>query len=200
MADGDTTRVDQEQDDGDRRGRACRVPYHSGNNSFTKIKFKIPPYNGKCDPAAYLDWELAVAQHFSYHDISASSQVQTAISEFTDFALMWWRDYKQRHPSTIPTTWDQLKVAMRLRFVPSYYARDLLKTMQRSQQGFQSVKDYYQKLQKDIIHCGLLGENNASMVSFCGGLNNEIQDILDSTEYADMTTLFEYACKAEREV
>jgi hypothetical protein len=30
----------------------------------------------------------------------------------------------------IPTTWDQLKAAMRHRFVPSYFARDLRKQMQ----------------------------------------------------------------------
>jgi hypothetical protein len=38
------------------------------------------------------------------------------------------------------------------------------------------------------------------MARFRGGLNWEIQDILDYKEYDDMTTLFSYACKAEREV
>jgi hypothetical protein len=49
---------DTEQEDGDRRGRArCVVP-HPPNDLFAKIKFKIPSFNGKYDPAAYLDWEL----------------------------------------------------------------------------------------------------------------------------------------------
>jgi hypothetical protein len=38
------------------------------------------------------------------------------------------------------------------------------------------------------------------MARFRGGLNREIQDILDYKEYVDMITLFEYAYKAEREV
>jgi hypothetical protein len=38
------------------------------------------------------------------------------------------------------------------------------------------------------------------MARFRGGLNCEIQDILDYKDYSDMTTLFAYACKAEREV
>ena len=99
---------------------------HQHNDSFAKIKFKIQSFNGKYDPATYLDWELEVDQKFSCHDIPASSQVKGAISEFTDFALIWWREYKQRHPTATPTTWTQLKAAMRHRFVPSYYARDLL--------------------------------------------------------------------------
>jgi hypothetical protein len=38
------------------------------------------------------------------------------------------------------------------------------------------------------------------MARFRGGLNREIQNILDYKEYANMTQLFEFACKAEREM
>ena len=191
---------DTEQEDGDHRGRARRVVRRPSNDSFAKIKFKIPPFNGKYDPAAYLDWELEVEQKFSCHDIPATSQVKAAISEFTDFALIWWREYKQKLPTATPTTWTQLKAAMRHRFVPSYYARDLLNKMQCFQQGQQFVEEYYQELQKGMIRCGLFEQDDAAMACFRGGLNREIQDILDYKEYVDMTTLFEYACKAEREV
>jgi hypothetical protein len=116
---------DDEQEDADRRGKAHRVPRRpTGNDSFSKIKFKIPPFNGKYDPASYLDWELEVEQKFSCHDIAATSQVKAAISEFTDFALILWREYKNKNPTAVPTTWEQLKSAMRHLFVPSYYARD----------------------------------------------------------------------------
>ena len=85
---------DTEQEEGTRSGRARRVVWHQHNDSFAKIKFKIPSFNGKYDPAAYLDWELEVEQKFSCHDIPTSSQVKAAISEFTDFALIWWHEYK----------------------------------------------------------------------------------------------------------
>jgi hypothetical protein len=136
----------------------------------------------------------------SCHDIAFTSQVKATISEFTDFSLIWWREYKNKNPTTVPATWEQLKTAMRHRFVPSYYARDLLNKMQRFQQGSQSVEDYYQELQKGMIRCGILEEPDAAMARFRGGLNRVIQDILDYKEYADMTQLFEFACKAEREV
>lgn len=165
---------DTEQDDGDRRGRARRVVRHPPNDLFSKIKFKIPSFNGKYDPAAYLDWELEVEQKFSCHDIAAHSQVKAAISEFTDFALIWWREYKQKLPINSVITWTQLKTAMRHRFVPSYYARDLLNKMQRFQQGSQSVEEYYQELQKGMLRCGLVESDDAAMARFRGGLNREI--------------------------
>jgi hypothetical protein len=192
---------DDELEDVDRRAKARRVPRRpAGNDSFSKIKFKIPPFNGKYDPAAYLDWEIEVEQKFLCHDIVATSQVKAVISEFTDFALIWWREYKNKNPTTVPSTWEQLKTTMRHRFVPSYYARDLLNKMQRFQQGSKSIEDYYQKLQKGRIRCGILQEPDAAMACFPSGLNREIQDILDYKEYADMIQLFEFACKAKCEV
>jgi hypothetical protein len=45
-----------DEEDADRRGKARRVPRcPAGNDSFSKIKFKIPPFNCKYDHVAYLD-------------------------------------------------------------------------------------------------------------------------------------------------
>jgi hypothetical protein len=45
-----------DEEDADRRGKARRVPRcPASNDSFSKIKFKIPPFNCKYDPVAYLD-------------------------------------------------------------------------------------------------------------------------------------------------
>jgi hypothetical protein len=77
--------------------------------------------------------------------------VKAAISEFTDFSLIWWREYKQKLPINSVTTWTQLKTTMHHRFVPSYYAHDLLNKRQRFQQGSQSVEEYYQELQSFVV-------------------------------------------------
>jgi hypothetical protein len=89
-----------------------------------------------------------------------------------------WREYENKHPTVVPTTWEQLKTAMRHHYVPSYYACDLLNKMQQFQQGSQSVEDYYQELQKGMFRCRILEEPDAAMARFHGGLNREIQDIL----------------------
>ncbi|KAK3124945.1 hypothetical protein QOZ80_7BG0597340 [Eleusine coracana subsp. coracana] len=169
--------ADTEQDDANRHGQARRVRVPT-NDSFGRIKFRIPTFTGKYDPGAYLDWELEVEQKFACHDIPANLQVKAAISEFTEFALLWWREYRQKYPNNVPATWTALKAAMRRRFVPSYYARDLLNQMQRFQQGSQSLEDYYQALQKGMIRYGLVELEDAAMARFRGGLNREIQNIL----------------------
>jgi hypothetical protein len=90
------TSLQKEMNAGDFNGRVRRACIHGGNDSFAKLPFTIPPYNGKYDPAAYLDWELAVERKFSCHDLPASSQVTAAISAFTDLVLHWWRSEQKK--------------------------------------------------------------------------------------------------------
>jgi len=194
---GDT---EQEDPDQPRRPRGPRRVVRHQDDSFAKIKFTIPTFNGKYDPDAYLDWEIAVDQKFACHAVPEQHQVRAATSEFTDFASIWWREHCSTHPTQIPPTWAALKVLMRHRFVPSYYARDMLNKLQRLQQGSKSVEEYFQELQIGMLRCGLVENNDAAMARFLGGLNHEIQIVLDYKEYNTITRLFHLACIAEREV
>ena len=72
--------------------------------------------------------------------------------------------------------------------------------MRRLKQGSSSVEDHYQELQTGLMRCGLIGTEDAMMARFLGGLNCDIQDILDYKEYNSIIHVFHFACKAEREV
>ena len=50
-----------------------------------------------------------------------------------------------------------------------------------------------------MVRCGIV-EENAMLARFMGGLNREIQTILEYKEYTNITRLFHLACKVEREV
>ena len=89
---------------------------------------------------------------------------------------------------------------MRTHWVPPYYQHELLQKLQRLRQGKNSVEEYYQELQTGMIRCGIVEENEAMLARFLGGLNREIQTILDYKEYTNITRLFHLAFKAEREV
>ena len=51
-----------------------------------------------------------------------------------------------------------------------------------------------------MIRCGIADDNEAMLACFMGGLNREIQTILEYKEYNNITRLFHLACKGEREV
>ena len=89
---------------------------------------------------------------------------------------------------------------MRTHWVPPYYQRELLQKLQRLRQGKNSVEEYYQELQTGMTRCGIVEENEAMLARFMGGLNREIQTILEYKEYTNITRLFYLACKVECEV
>ena len=86
---------------------------------------------------------------------------------------------------------------MRTPWVPPYYQRELLQKLQRLRQGQNSVEEYYQELQTGMIRCGIVEDNEAMHARIMGGLNREIQTILEYKEYNNITHLFHLACKAE---
>jgi hypothetical protein len=109
-------------------------------------------------------------------------------------------EYGKKHPNDIPQTWIALKRVMQDRFVPSYYARDLINKLQQLKQGAKSVEGYYQELQIGMLRCKFEEREDAAMVQFFAGLNREILDILEYKDYTNITHLFHFACKSEREV
>ena len=106
--------TDTEHDSHDTRDR-CRLHHNrrgmgghrrrevpNNNDAFSKIKFKIPPFDGKYDPDAYITWEIAVDQKFACHEFLENTRVRAATSEFTDFATVWWIEYGKKIPNNIP--------------------------------------------------------------------------------------------------
>lgn len=187
---------DEEEDEsvGNRRRRRIR----DKDDPLSKVKFTMPSFDGKFEPSVYLDWELAVEQKFSCYDFPDNKKVKAASSEFTSFASLWWNDICGR--GLRPRTWDDMKRTMRSRFVPSYYARDMLNKLQLLRQGSNSVETYYQEMMIALSRCNLQETEDARISRFYGGLNREIRDILEYKEYNTMNRLFHFACKAEREV
>jgi hypothetical protein len=67
----------------------------------------------------------------SLHATPENTRVRAATSEFTDFASVWWIEHGKKHTDDMPQTWDGLKRVMQAKFVPSYYAGDLLHKLQQ---------------------------------------------------------------------
>ena len=79
---------------------------------------KIPSFQGKNNPKAYLEWEMKVEL----------KKVKLAIIEFTDYAIIWWDQLvmnRRRNHERLIETWKEMKATTMRRFIPSHYYRDL---------------------------------------------------------------------------
>ncbi|KAH9780700.1 hypothetical protein KPL71_008176 [Citrus sinensis] len=102
------------------------------------IKLKIPYFQGKNDPEAYLEWEKKVELVFDCHNYSEEKKVKLATVQFTDYAITWWDQLvlsRRRNRERPINTWEEMKAIMRRRFVPSHYYRELHQRLQSLIQG-----------------------------------------------------------------
>jgi hypothetical protein len=153
-------------------------PLVRDDDHVAKLKLNVPTFDGRYNPDAYLSWELELDQRFACLNYPEDRRVSAATCEFTSFASIWWSEYCRANHVNPITTWDALKHAMRIRFVPPYYQCSMLTKLARLDQGKNSVEDYYQELQTCMLRCGIEEDNEALMARFVGRLNKEIQTIL----------------------
>ena len=67
-------------------------------------------------------------------------------------------------------------------------------------QGSKSVEEYYQELLVGLARCDIHENDQDLYARFMGGLNCDIQDILDYKEWTRFSQLYHLALKAERKV
>ena len=60
------------------------------DNNLGNIKMKIPSFQGKNDPEAYLEWERKVELVFDCHHYSENKKVKLVVIEFLDYVIVWW--------------------------------------------------------------------------------------------------------------
>jgi hypothetical protein len=65
-----------------------------------------------------------------------------------------------------PHTWTALKEEMHARFVLPPYRRDLHKNLQHFDQGDMSIQEYYQELQKRMLHYRVVEDQEEQIVRF----------------------------------
>lgn len=61
------------------------------------------------------------------HIFSERQKVKVAVGTFTGFATIWWSEHCWLYLDYVPTTWDDLKLFMRERFIDVYYTHGMMK-------------------------------------------------------------------------
>src|SRR5690606_39244480 len=132
--------------------------YDPASQQIKHLKIKFPAFHGTNDPEAYLDWERKMESIFLVQGTFDLNKVKIAVSEFNDYALLWWEQLgltRNRLRELPITTWEQLVMHMRRKFVPAHYQREILSKLRRLIQGTKTVRDYYQELETLLIRADL---------------------------------------------
>lgn len=176
------------------QGNNNRVP----DDSYSKVKFKIPSFLDYYDAEKYFDWEMTVEQKFSVHLVPEQHRIRQTTSEFKDFAFIWWTGLAVGR--ALPTNWEELKLAMRDRLVSPSYHRELSKKLMCLEQRDKSVYDYYGQQQKGLMRCSIVEGTEDFICRFYLGLRRKIQDIVEYKDFNIVNQLFQFAMLVEKKL
>ena len=147
------------------------------DNNLGNIKMKIPSFQGKNDPEAYLEWERKVELVFDCHNYSENKKVKLVVIEFSYYAIVWWDQLvlnKRRNREPSVETWEEMKGVMWKRFDLTYCYRELYNKLQNLRQGNRSVEEYYKEMEVAMAKANIEEDREATMARFLAGLNREI--------------------------
>jgi uncharacterized protein (DUF2249 family) len=173
------------------------------DRNLGSIKIKIPSFQGRNDPEAYLKWEKKIELTFACHNYLEKKKMLLAVIELIDYAIIWWdqlvTNRRRNHERPIET-WGELKALMRRRFVPSHYCRGLYQKLQNLTQGSKSVEDYYKGMEVAMIWDKVKEDREATMARFLSGLNRDIANVVELHHYVEVEDMVHMAMKVERQL
>ena len=184
-------------------GGRLREARNREDNNLGSIKMKIPSFQEKNDPEAYLEWERKLELVFYCHNYSKNKKVKLVFIEFSDYAIMWWDHLvlnKRRNREPAVETWEEMKRVMQKRFVPTYYYWKLYNKLQNLRQGNRSVEEYYKEMEVAMARVNIEEDREATMARFLGGLNQEIQNVVELQHYVELEDMIHMAIKIENQV
>ncbi|PKI59324.1 hypothetical protein CRG98_020279 [Punica granatum] len=190
------------RNEGRRHGRRDQAITDGVDRNIGSIKMTKPPFQGKNDPDAIIEWERKVELVFDCHNYWEEKKVKLATVKFTDYAIVWWdkfvKEIRMNHERPIET-WEEMKTVTRRQFVLSYYNRDLHLKLQSLRQGTRSVEDYYKEMKIALIRANIEEDEEATMARFLCGLNREITNV-ELQHYVEIEEMVSMAMKVERQL
>lgn len=168
---------------------------------MAKVKINVLSFTRQENPESYVDWEEKCDQIFCIHDFSDAKRVKLAFVEFSGYALTWWNQLQEAlyaAGNDHISTWDGKKRAMRRRFIPQHYQRDLHNRLQCLSQGSRTIDNYYKEMEVLLIRARIQESDEARMARFLRGLNEDIVDDVELYPYNTLQELVHQAMRVEK--
>ncbi|XP_068486553.1 uncharacterized protein [Phaseolus vulgaris] len=153
--------------------------HHQPQHSFDFVK--LPSFSGFNDPTLYLEWEAKVEQLFNVYKFTEDQKVRLTSLVFLDHAIQWWQQIVmdiELNKRPVVVSWSDLKLCMRVRFVPPY-RKELLLKLQRLHQGPRTVDEYFEDLETTQTKKNMHDSEESKITRFVSGLRREIKDVVE---------------------
>ncbi|XP_048494585.1 uncharacterized protein LOC125494807 [Beta vulgaris subsp. vulgaris] len=163
---------------------------------------ELPEFDGTLEPDVYLDWERRMQRIFDHKNVSDATSFSYATLKFTRYASLWFENMqvrREREGKESISTWSDLKLKLKKRFVPRTYKQDLFVKFNSLQQNQLTVAQYVQEFERLSMACDCKDEDEQKSAKFLIGLNTPIANLVELQVYHSFDELCQLATKVERQ-
>ncbi|KAF8021452.1 hypothetical protein BT93_G1786 [Corymbia citriodora subsp. variegata] len=178
-----------------RRGR------HKDNDRDVKVE--VPEFEGSLNPDDFIDWLHAVERVFEFKSYSDEKKCKVAVLKFKKYASLWWENQKNqriREGKSRVKSWEKLKKLMKKRFLPVNYKQDLFLKLNSLKQHGNTVEEYIREFEQLLMRCDIPEAQKQTIARFLGGLNQEVQDLVEFQPYWTFEDICKLAIKVEKQL
>ncbi|XP_010530514.2 PREDICTED: uncharacterized protein LOC104807100 [Tarenaya hassleriana] len=158
--------------------------------------------SGGEEPEVYLEWERQMEPNFECYSLTNRRKIQYAAAHLAEDAIMWWereeRNRRRAHYDPV-STWKEMKIFMRKRYVPRRCLRDMQYRFDNIMQGDITVEEYYGEFEQLIAYLRI-DDDEELMMHFLGGLQKRIARKVKQQVYRDLGHLVHAAIQIERQM
>lgn len=169
-----------------------------GVDNITKFqKLKPPRFEGSSDYQVIDEWIDEMDTIFSYSDIAPEQWMPLAIFQLKGLARTWWKREKVDLPQQT-TSWEDFKVRLLQKFLPSVEQQRLMDAFLHLQQGEMSVTDYEAQFMKLSRFAPQMVDTEWHRSQrFIGGLKPAAQQLVAAYNTLTYATTVEAALRVE---
>jgi len=107
------------------------------------------------------------------YEVEDDQKVRLASLEFLDYAMQWWHQIVidiGLNKRLVMVFRSDLKLFMRVWFVPPHYRKELLLKLQRLHQGSRTVDEYFKDLETTLTKINMHDSEKSKIARFVSGL------------------------------
>ena len=143
-----------------------------------KVRLEVSRFYGELNPNAFFDWIMSMEDYFDWYAMLENRKFNFVKAKLKGAARLWWYNIENQLQimSQPPIdTWDEMKLKMKERFIPTNYEQLMYTKLFSLKQDTKSIEAYKEEFNELSIQ-NQVRESDAQLIArYKVGLRMDIQ-------------------------
>lgn len=167
------------------------------------MQVDVLDFHGKLEPDVFQDWIMAVEDYFEWSGLSLDRQVRFVKMKLKNQPHVWWHsleEHLRRLKQPAITDWDEMKLKLMEKYLPTDYEDSLLEELILLRQGNMTVDEYTNRFHELSVRSQIMETAKQMLARFKAGLRDNLQKELLTVRLISVEEAYEIASQLEQQM